>query len=95
MDWLINLTGVLILVTIYYAWQTKRQADHAEKIKKIEHLQKEMELISDIYSRKDDNFYFNSLPLILGGDLPDFMKPALFYAAYEFWINAKNLSSRI
>jgi coenzyme F420-reducing hydrogenase alpha subunit len=89
MDWLIILTGALILITAYYAWQTKRLADHAEKIRKIERLQREMELISDLYSRRDDKFYFNSLPLIVGGDFPDSMDHALFYAAYEFWINAK------
>jgi hypothetical protein len=88
MDWLIILTGVLILITAYYAWQTKRQADHAEKIRKIEHLQREMEFISDLYGRLGDKFYFNSLPLKVGGDMPD-MDRLLFYAAYEFWRNAK------
>jgi len=86
----IILVFALVCVTIYYAWQTKKQTDLMEKNRRIERLHREMDdLISLLYSRCSDEFYFSNLPLIIGKDLPDYMEPKLFYTAHQFWRDVK------
>lgn len=80
------LLGVLVLITLYYAWQTHRQASSmqetmrlAQLVKRHERLEKELKrLIGLLHSRKEDKTIFG--PSELGKELQE-------RGYYPFWDN--------